>query len=64
MGSTTPVVTDADGTVQQWSVPMTVDGRNITVHGTLYLRDGATSLWWLLVVPVLLVAVLLARGPR
>lgn len=64
MGSTTPVVTDADGTVQQWSVPMTVDGRNITVHGTLYLRDGATSLWWLLVVPALLVAVLLARGPR
>ena len=64
MGTTPPVVTDGDGTVQEWSVPMKVDGNTITVRGTLYLRDAATPLWWLLAVPAMLVAVVVARGPR
>ena len=64
MGTTPPVVTDGNGTVQTWSVPMKVGGNDVTVRGTLYLRGSATPLWWALAAPALFVAALVARGAR
>lgn len=43
-----PAPVDGKGTVQKWVVQMTIDGRPTIVNGTLYLRERASVLWWLL----------------
>lgn len=46
MSPKTPAVVDADGTVQEFAIPVRVDGTVHTVNGTLYLRHRASLWWW------------------
>jgi hypothetical protein len=46
MGSGMPPTIDADGLVQRWEVPISVDGVEVIVGGALRRREGASSLWW------------------
>ena len=66
MSPTTPQAIDGSGLVQQWSIPMVIDGRATVVSGGLYLRDAPGSWWWLLAVPALVVGYALSRrvAPR
>jgi hypothetical protein len=64
MGASDPVTVDDNGTVQEWTVQMTVNGESVTVKGVLRLRDRASAAWWLLSVPALVGAVFLVRGNR
>ncbi|MEY2969060.1 MAG: hypothetical protein RIQ64_1687 [Actinomycetota bacterium] len=66
MSPTTPRAIDGSGLVQQWSIPITVDGRATLVSGSLYLRDAPGAWWWLLAVPALVVGYALSRriAPR
>jgi hypothetical protein len=61
-----PQAIDGRGLVQQWSIPITVDGRAILVSGSLYLRDAPGSWWWLLAVPAIVMGFVLSRrgAPR
>lgn len=45
-----PAVIDTKGTVLTWDIPITVDGTVHSVRGSLYLRQQATVLWWLITV--------------
>jgi len=47
MSPDTPPTIDDRGTVQQWAIPLVVDGERVLVSGTLYLRDRASVAWWL-----------------
>jgi hypothetical protein len=42
-----PAPIDVKGTVLYWKVPITVDGTDIEVAGTLFLREKAAVWWWL-----------------
>lgn len=60
-----PAAIDASGKVQNFSIPLVVDGVATTVTGTLYLRDRASAAWWLVGAAgmvVALVVALLRRG--
>lgn len=46
MGTGTPPTIDPNGLVQQWEVPITVDGVPVMVAGGLYRVNGASPLWW------------------
>jgi hypothetical protein len=59
MGATPPAVA-----VTQWTMPLVVDGRTVTVHGQYALVDAPSPLPWLAIAAVLtalIVAVALAR---
>lgn len=64
MSPSTPPTIDGKGTVQEWKVPFTVDGKLHTVAGTLFLRDRASVLWWAAVPMSALVALWFSRGAR
>ena len=64
MSPSTPPTIDDKGTVQNWTVPIVVDGATHTVKGTLYLRDRASVLWWFVIAVAAAVAAVLARGAR
>lgn len=42
-----PAVIDDKGTVLPFSIPIVVNGENVSVNGALYLRDKAAITWWL-----------------
>ena len=46
MSPKTPAVVDEDGSVQDFSIPLRIDGTVHTVSGTLYLRERASIWWW------------------
>lgn len=64
MGRGTPPTVAADGTVQKWQVPVTIDGTVHTVSGTLFLKSRAGAQWWSLIGVSALAAAALIRGPR
>lgn len=64
MSPKTPTAVDDTGRVLDWKIPMIVAGERILVSGTLYLRDRATPAWWLLVLPGMLIAAVLALTRR
>lgn len=64
MSKSTPVTIDNAGTVQNWVVPIVVDGTTHTVKGTLFLRDRASVLWWAVTALVGIVGLVLVRGAR
>ena len=55
-----PATIDDKGTVLKWEIPMTIAGKATVVSGTLYLRETASVAWWLLIIPAVAIAVLLA----
>lgn len=59
-----PAVVDNKGTVLTWTIPLTVDGNTVAVNGSLYLRDEASKLWWLVAVGAVIASVLLAMSRR
>jgi hypothetical protein len=59
-----PAVIDDKGTVQPFVIPLVVNGENVTVNGTLYLRDKASVAWWLFGFGALLIAVGLSIAQR
>jgi hypothetical protein len=66
MSPTAPQAIDDRGLVQQWTIPMMIDGRATIVSGSLYLRDAPGSWWWLLTIPALVVGYVFSRrgAPR
>lgn len=58
MASGTPAV-GSDGLVQEWMVPMTVGGQEITISGSLFHNSNVLP-WALLVIAVAIVGVILA----
>jgi hypothetical protein len=52
-----PAVIDDKGTVQTFVIPLVVNGENVSVNGTLYLRARASFAWWLFGAGALVVAV-------
>ena len=61
MSPAAPQAIDDRGLVQQWAIPVTIDGRATIVSGSLYLRDAPGSWWWLLAVPAFVVGNVLSR---
>lgn len=59
-----PAAIDDSGRVLDWDIPLIVAGKPVMVSGTLYLRDKASVLWWLLAIPGLLISLLLALTRR
>jgi hypothetical protein len=55
-----PATIDDNGTVLKWDIPMTIAGKATVVSGTLYLREAASVVWWLLIIPAVAIAVLLS----
>ncbi len=43
-----PAAVDNKGTVQEFIIPLTINGQKTLVQGTLYLREKASVGWWLL----------------
>ena len=65
MSPLTPAAIDDEGLVQQWFVPVNVDGVPTTISGSLYVRDAPAPWWWILAVPAGLFAyVVSARWRR
>ncbi len=66
MSTQAPRATDESGLVQQWTIPMRIDGAATVVSGGLYVRDAPGSWWWLLAIPALVVGYALSRrgAPR
>ena len=66
MSPAAPQAIDDRGLVQQWTIPVTIDGQATIVSGSLYLRDAPGSWWWLLAVPAAAVGFVLSRrgAPR
>ena len=46
MGSGNPPTIDAEGLVQQWEVPVEVDGQEVLITGRLLRRPAASTGWW------------------
>jgi hypothetical protein len=59
-----PAPIDTMGTVVAWKVPISVDGVATTVSGTLFLREKASVLWWIIGFAALLCAVTLSVRRR
>ena len=51
MSPLTPAAIDDNGLVQQWFVPVSVDGVATTISGSLYVRDAPAPWWWVLALP-------------
>jgi hypothetical protein len=52
MGRDRPPTMSGDGLVQQWELPLVVDGVDVVVTGSIHLRDSPSAAWW--VVPLVL----------
>ena len=59
-----PAVIDEKGTVQSFVIPLVVNGENVSVKGTLYLREKASIAWWVFGFVALLLAVGLSIAQR
>lgn len=59
-----PAPVDDKGTVQEFIIPLTIDGQKTLVEGTLYLREKASVGWWLLGVFGVIGAALLSIAAR
>jgi hypothetical protein len=57
MGRDRPPTISEDGLVQQWELPLVVDGVDVVVTGSIHLRDAPSAAWW--VVPLVLAGVAL-----
>ena len=66
MSTAAPRATDESGLVQQWTIPMKIDGVATVVAGGLYVRDAPGTWWWILAIPALVVGFVLSRrsAPR
>jgi hypothetical protein len=62
MSTTAPQAIDQRGLVQQWVIPLRLDGVDTVVSGSLYVRSAPGSWWWLLAVPFAVVGLLLSRA--
>ena len=60
MNPVKPATIDDRGTVLKWTIPITVDGVVTKIDGSLYLRNSASPLWWLIAIVSLLIAAFLA----
>jgi hypothetical protein len=59
-----PAVIDEKGTVQDFVIPITIDGQVTQIAGAMYLRGKASSAWWLLGALGVVGAVLLSIARR
>lgn len=59
-----PAPIDSDGTVQDFVIPLTIDGVDTTVRGSLFLRDRASVAWWLVGLAGLVGALMVALARR
>lgn len=59
-----PAAIDDKGTVHSFAIPIVVNGENVTVSGTLYIREKASVAWWLFGLGALLLAVGLSIAQR
>lgn len=59
-----PSVIDDAGTIQDFTLPIVIDGVTHTVAGALYLRERASIAWWLTGLAATLVFVVLAVRRR
>lgn len=55
-----PATVDDTGRVQDFDIPLEIDGTRTVVSGTLYLRSPASAAWWLTGVVAVLVVALVA----
>lgn len=60
MGRNRPPTISPDGLVQQWEMPLVVDGVDVVVSGSIYLHDPPSAGWW--VVPVLVAVAVTAAA--
>jgi len=59
-----PAAIDDSGKVLDWNIPLVVAGKQILVSGTLFVHDKASVAWWLVGIPALMLALLLALTRR
>lgn len=59
-----PAAIDDSGRVLDWNIPLVVAGKQHLVSGTLFIRDKASVAWWLVGIPALMLALLLALTRR
>ena len=59
-----PAVIDAHNTVLDWTVPVVIDNTKTVVSGTLFLRDKANVLWWVVSLIVVLLGVYVSLAQR
>ena len=59
-----PAAINDQGKVLDWKIPMIIAGRRTLVSGTLFLRDTASSTWWLVGIPAVALAVILSLFRR
>lgn len=59
-----PAAIDDSGKVLDWNIPLIVAGKQILVSGTLYVHNKASLAWWLIGIPALMVALVLALTRR
>jgi hypothetical protein len=64
MSPLTPAAINDEGLVQQWFVPVIIDGVVSTISGSLYVRDAPAPWWWVLAVPAGLLAFVVASRWR
>ena len=64
MSPTTPPTLNESELVQHWSIPANIDGTQVVVSGSLYLRSSPGSWWWLLAVPAFVGALLCSARLR
>ena len=64
MSPSTPRTIDGEGTIQEFSVPIVVDGTTVNIGGTLYLRQQASFLWWMIAPLAAVITVVLSRSRR
>ena len=58
-----PATIDSRGKIQDWVVPITIDGVATEIRGEMYLRDRATTWWWALgLVTVIALALVALRA--
>ena len=64
MSTKPPATMNDDGLIQEWVIPINVDDQAVTVSGQLYLRDGASRLWWAVGFIAIVLTVLLSLRQR
>ena len=64
MSPKAPAPVDDTGKVQDFSIPIVVDGTTITIVGTMYLRDQASLWWWAWGVLAVVTMVLVSLAAR
>ncbi len=62
MSTSTPVTIDQTGTIQRWTVPVVINGTNVSITGRLVLLPEPSVMWWLLLIPAIGMAWPLRNG--